>query len=110
MSRMGESVDATLQIRILHVPDCPLVDRLEATVVAACDELGIQPDITLEVGDYPSPTLLVGGDVMTGQAPEGAARCRLDLPSRESIVSACRRARIPSPGTATPTAEQPERD
>ena len=89
MSRTGDRVDAALEIRILQVPDCPLVDRLRAMVADACDELGIQADINLEVGAYPSPTLLVGGvDVMTRLPVEGAVRCRLDLPSRDRIVSA----------------------
>ncbi len=85
---MGERAETAPEIRILQVPDCPLVDRLQTVVAEECDELGIQPAVTLDVGDYPSPTLLVGGvDVMTGQPVEGVAQCRLDLPPRDRIVS-----------------------
>ncbi len=89
--RRTAPANSTPEIRILQVPDCPLVDQLRTVVAAACDELGIRPQITFEVGDHPSPTLLVGGtDVVTGRPVEGAARCRLDLPSRDQIVQALR--------------------
>lgn len=89
MSRTGDRVDAAPEILILQVPDGPFVDRLRAVVADACDELGIHADIPLEVGAYPSLTLLVGGiDVMTRRPVEGAARCRLDLPSRDRSVTA----------------------
>lgn len=110
MSHMGQRAASAPEIRILQVPDCPLVDQLQAMVEAACDELGIHPDISHKVGDHPSPSLLIGGlDLMTGQPTEGAARCRLDVPSRAAIVSALRHARIASTGAATPAADQPER-
>ncbi|GGO84994.1 hypothetical protein GCM10011584_03880 [Nocardioides phosphati] len=93
MKPRGEPANPVLDIRILQVSDCPFAEQLQTMLAQACEELGINSEVTVDVGNYPSPTLLVAGcDVMTGQPVEGAARCRLDLPSRQSIASALRQA------------------
>jgi hypothetical protein len=45
------------------------------------------------IGDYPSPTLVIGGvDVITQRPPtSGAAYCRLDLPTKAHIAGALRK-------------------
>lgn len=81
------------RVLILHVPDCPLVERLRAEVESALAEVAA-PDVRLSLveGDYPSPTLLVDGmDVTTGAAVSGDPRCRLDLPTAEQIRDALAR-------------------
>ena len=48
-------------------------------------------------GDFPSPTLLVGGvDVVTGTAPAAEPCCRLDLPTGAAILAAVERAASPA--------------
>lgn len=48
--------------------------------------------LDLRVGPYPSPALLIDGlDVTTGEPIVGAARCQLDLPTREQILTALAR-------------------
>ena len=77
------------RVQILHVPDCPLVDRLRAEVEATLAQ--VAPDVRLSLleGDYPSPTLLVDGiDVTTGAPVSGGPRCRLDLPTPDQVRQA----------------------
>ena len=80
---------ATVRARILQVPDCPMVDQLQALVYDCLSALGDTGIVETTVGDYPSPTLVIGGiDVATGRPIEDRVCCRLDLPSREQILSA----------------------
>lgn len=77
------------RIQILHVPGCPLVDRLRGDVETCLADVAPSFDVELVEGDHPSPTLLVDGiDVATGSPVSGAPRCRLDLPSAEQIRAA----------------------
>lgn len=82
------------RIRILQVPDCPLVDRLIAMVDEALLSTGVRAAVEVEVGPYPSPTLVIDGiDIATGRPVAGAPRCRLDLPTREQLLAAIERLR-----------------
>lgn len=77
------------QVKILHVPDCPLVERLRAEVESTLVEVAPDVRLSLVEGDYPSPTLLVDGiDVTTGAPVSGEPRCRLDLPTAQQIRDA----------------------
>ena len=52
--------------------------------------LGLHDTVIDDVGDYPSPTVLINGvDVMTGRTDDlrGRAR-RLNLPTREHLIKA----------------------
>ena len=82
-------MDDRNRVVILHVPDCPLVDRLSAEVKAVLAEVAPSHDLALVEGEHPSPTLLVDGiDVATGAPVAGEPRCRLDLPSSEQVRAA----------------------
>lgn len=78
------------RIRVLQVPDCPLVGRLVDDLRECLAELDMaEVSVEAVVGDHPSPTLVVGGvDVATGAPVEGAPRCRMDLPTRDQIRAA----------------------
>ncbi|GAB3197496.1 hypothetical protein GCM10027062_09300 [Nocardioides hungaricus] len=89
MKERAETDVPSGRIRILHVPDCPLVDRVVQLVRECQAQAGDTGLVDLRVGPYPSPTLLIDGlDVTTGEPATGATRCRLDLPTREQILSA----------------------
>lgn len=76
-------------VTVLHVSDCPLVTELVALIQECLDQTGDARTVETEVGDYPSPTLVVDGiDVATGLEVHQGAYCRLDLPSREQILAA----------------------
>jgi hypothetical protein len=80
---------SSTRVRILHVPDCPLVEGLRAVVESALAEVAPDCRLSLVEGDYPSPTLLVDGmDVTTGAPVSGEPRCRLDLPTSQQIRDA----------------------
>lgn len=78
-----------IRIQILHVPDCPLVDRLRHTVTTVLTELSLTVPIEHLSGPYPSPTLLINDiDVATGRAAEQGLSCRLVLPTIDQIRQA----------------------
>ena len=86
------TADRRVRVRLEHVPDCPLVDRVRARLDRALAATGISAVIEDVEGDYPSPTLLINGlDAATGQPSGGAPRCRLDLPTADQIATALSR-------------------
>ncbi|MFD2794506.1 alkylmercury lyase [Promicromonospora vindobonensis] len=85
------STSTQRQVQVLQVPGCPLVDRLLALVEECRVQSGIDLDVQVLTGQYPSPTLVVEGlDVATGQAVMSATCCRLDLPTRAQVLGALR--------------------
>jgi hypothetical protein len=76
------------RIELLHVPGCPLVDRVRATVEACLDEAGLTDVVHQREGSFASPTLLIDGTDVTGARAQTEACCRLDLPTREQILAA----------------------
>ena len=84
--------DQSVEVRLLHVPDCPLADLVRATLRGCLADAGVAVRVQEIEGAFPSPTLLVGGmDVVTGAAPAAEPCCRLDLPTRAQILNAIRR-------------------
>jgi len=80
-------------VQILHVPDCPLVDQLRTLLDDCMLRAGMQPVVETVSGSYPSPTLLINGiDVATGRPPTDQVCYRLDVPTREQIVTALQKA------------------
>jgi hypothetical protein len=82
------TVGTPVQIQLLHVPDCPLVDRVRATLRRSLAETTIRVMIEEIEGPYPSPTLLIEGHDVTGRTPVFAPSCRLDLPTEEQVLAA----------------------
>jgi hypothetical protein len=77
------------RIELLHVPGCPQLERVRATLADCLADEGIEASVEEHEGAYPSPTLLVDGrDVVTGMRVEQRECCRLDLPTREQILAA----------------------
>lgn len=84
-----------VQIRLLHVSDCPLLERVRATLRDSLSNTTVRVTIEEVEGPYPSPTLLVGGIDVTGRTPEAGPSCRLDLPTEDQILAALAAASIP---------------
>ena len=79
-----------MKIELLHVPDCPHVDASRALLSECLTELQLEVAVEDKEGAYPSPTILVNGvDVMGAPAFTGAA-CRLDVPTKHSLLAALR--------------------
>jgi hypothetical protein len=81
-----------MKIELRHIPDCPYLEQARRLLKDCLDELGLQNlDVIDREGDFPSPSILVDAVDVMG-APGGAgAVCRLDVPTREHILSALRR-------------------
>ncbi len=81
-----------LQVQLLCVPDCPLVERVQSTLEKCLAQTGVRAVVQALVGDYTSPTLLVDGFDVTGRPrpPDGQTACRCDLPTEEQILAALR--------------------
>lgn len=80
------------RIQLLYVPDCPLVESARSILKKSLAETHVDAVVEELVGDYSSPTILIGGFDVTGRSrePENQASCRLDLPTHEQILVALR--------------------
>ncbi|MFI7679034.1 alkylmercury lyase [Actinophytocola sp. NPDC049390] len=79
----------SLTIELWHVPGCPLVDQVRATLQECLRTADIHVPVHERQGAYPSPTLVINGiDVVTGTTPSDSVCCRLDLPTRAQIHTA----------------------
>jgi hypothetical protein len=79
-----------MKIELLHVSDCPHVDAARALLSECLTEL--QLDVTVEdmEGPYLSPTILVNGVDVMGAPAFQAAGCRLDVPTKQTLLKALR--------------------
>jgi hypothetical protein len=79
----------TPRLELLHVPGCPSVDSVRATIEDCLREAGINVIIHEREGAFASPALLIDGvDVVSGAPAQTPGSCRLDLPNRGQIVAA----------------------
>jgi hypothetical protein len=112
MRPMGPVGPVSVQIQILHVPDCPLVGRVRETVRQALARRNLHAEVVELVGAYPSPTLLIDGHDVTGRpAPadqQACAACRLDLPTDQQVLAAL--ARLASGHRAPPLSPSPSEE
>ena len=81
-----------MRVELLHVPDCAHVEEARALLQSCLSDTALtNVAITDREGAFPSPSIVVNGiDVMGAPALDGAS-CRLDLPTRERVMSALRR-------------------
>jgi hypothetical protein len=82
-----------VNVELLSVPDCPNVAATRDLLRAVLADLGLSVGVVERVGEYPSPTVLVNGNDVTG-APTtaGIGSCRIDLPTAGQIKHALRAA------------------
>lgn len=81
-------------IELLRAPDCPNATPVRAVLDECLAELGIVAPVNERVGAYASPSVLVDGVDVVARPPGGHERpcCRLDLPDRDQLRTALRRA------------------
>jgi hypothetical protein len=86
---MSPDVTAAPNVVLLHIPGCPHVDQARRLLRSCLSDVGLT---TIRVedreGDYPSPSIIVNGTDVMGTPAVGVASCRLDLPTRERVMSA----------------------
>jgi hypothetical protein len=77
-----------MKVELLSVPGCPNVGRVRELLRTCLNRHGINVEVVEQVGDFPSPTVLVDGIDVTGAPVGTGARCRLDLPTEEQLLAA----------------------
>ena len=77
-----------MTIELLYVPGCPHVDNARQMLRECLDELGLGVAVQERVGDFPSPTITVDGADVMGKHSLAGATCRLDLPTRDRVLTA----------------------
>jgi hypothetical protein len=82
---------STPRIELLHLPGCPLVDGVRATLEGCLSEAGVSAEVDQREGPFASPSLIINGaGVVTGAQARTQPCCRLDLPARRHILAALR--------------------
>jgi hypothetical protein len=84
--------DLPLVVQILHVPDCPLLPSARRAVDRVTASLGAHVRVEEVEGAFPSPSMMVDGQDVTGTIARGGAQCRLDLPTDQQIRVSLQRA------------------
>jgi glutaredoxin len=79
-----------MKIELLSVPNCPHVNRARDLLRACMKELDLHLDVIEIQGEYSSPTILVNGVDVMGDAGHRGASCRLDVPTRAAILRTLR--------------------
>jgi hypothetical protein len=80
-----------VRIQLLHVPGCANVEAARQLLHETIDELELDVEVEDEEGDFASPTILVDGADVMGRPTAAGPSCRLDLPTKERLVSSLRR-------------------
>jgi hypothetical protein len=86
------SGDLPLVVQILHVPDCPLLPLARRAVDRAAASIGVHVRVDEVEGAFPSPSVMVDGQDVTGTSIRGGAQCRLDLATEQQIRVGLQRA------------------
>jgi hypothetical protein len=74
------------------VPGCANAEQARQTLRRCLAELGIEALVDERAGDFPSPSIVVDGVDVMGRRELTGAMCRLDVPTRERVLAALRRA------------------
>jgi hypothetical protein len=80
-----------IEVELLYVPGCSNAGAARQLVNECINELGLTAHIDEKEGAYPSPTIRVDGDDVMGAPSFMGAACRLDIPTRERVLSALQR-------------------
>lgn len=81
---------ARVVVQMRRVPDCPHIARVRELVRRVATETGVPIELEEVVGNFPSPTVVIGGRDVTGEPLGEGASCRLDLPTEEQVRAALR--------------------
>ncbi len=79
-------------VELRSVPDCPNLNPVREALTEALADLGCPTAVIEQVGDYPSPSVLINGVDVMGATGGDTAACRLDPPSGERLRVALRNA------------------
>jgi hypothetical protein len=77
-----------VRIELLHVPGCANLGVGREVLQASLLQLGLDAPVVEREGAFPSPTILVDGQDVMGRPEADGASCRLDVPTRDRVVTA----------------------
>lgn len=76
-------------VELLHIPDCPNVEDARQLLRDCLSELTLtNVEVVDREGSFASPSIVVNGIDVMGAPAMDVASCRLDLPTRERVVTA----------------------
>lgn len=81
-----------MRIELLHVPDCPNVAEARRLLESCLRDLRIDAGIEQRETEWPSPTILIDGEDVMGAPQSIEPSCRLDVPTRERVLTGLKRA------------------
>ena len=81
-----------MKVEFRFFAGCPNVPRTRGVLTRAIATLGLPVSVEELDGDHPSPSVLVNGVDVMGDAPVSGRACRLDVPTEERVLEALRRA------------------
>jgi hypothetical protein len=80
-------------IQLFYLPGCPHAEPARVLLRRCLARLGLELSVEENVGDYPSPTIMIHGvDVMGSSGISGQA-CRIDVPTEEKLMAALQKIR-----------------
>jgi len=79
-------------VELRAVPDCPNLNATRDLLHACLAEAGLPLTVIERIGEYPSPSVLIDGEDVTGADPHAPAACVLRPPTAEQIRAALRAA------------------
>ena len=81
----------TIRVEVLQIPGCARADAARRLLLDCLDDLGIPRTAVVErVGPFPSPSIVVNGTDVMGTPEVTSWSCRLDVPTRDRILTALR--------------------
>jgi hypothetical protein len=75
-------------VELRAVPDCPNLEAARRLLRACLVDAGLAVRVVERIGDYPSPSILIEGQDVTGADPDGPPACVLTLPTAVQIRAA----------------------
>ena len=91
-----------MTVAILYHTGCPHARSAIDLVHRCVARLGLTIDVVEDVGDHPSPTVLVDGCDVMGDPRRSGRVCRLDVPTEARVLDALRHAH-PGPSSPQPS-------
>jgi hypothetical protein len=84
----GLALTSPLEVELLHILDCPNVEKARHLLRECLNELGLtNVEVVDTEGSFASPSIVVNGIDVMGAPTMDVASCRLDLPTRERVMT-----------------------
>ena len=75
-------------VQLFYLPGCPHAEPARSLLRGCLTRLNLEVTVEENVGDYPSPTILVCGVDVMGSTEFSGQACRVDVPTEEKLMAA----------------------